>query len=443
VFFYYKEGYRKEGRNLTVVLVLFFIGVFNDAMVLNGVYKFLYLIEYTFIFILLFMTLQISSPVLYAVRLEADLANSEERNLHIVEGMTDGVGTIDANGTITYVNDSMCKMAGISCEALIGHQVAEFLDEENKAIFAKEKELFVSGKEGSFDITWTAAGGMKIHTIVSPVMVFDKKGEFVSSTAVVTDITDRKLAEDALKQLYENTRQVSEMKSNLITFASHELKTPLVPIIGWTDVVHHAIETGQDLNALLGKEEIESVRRSANRLSRIISNFLDVGRLERGSLEVQVEPFSIGMLVENAIKELDHVAKLNDIIIHNYVEDIVLNVDGLRLEEVFINILSNAIKFSPHGMQVELYSVRSDQEYSIYIQDQGIGFLTEELENVWQPFSKVYLRKKDTNPSGTGVGLYLSKGIVELHGGKIEITSPGPDLGSTVKITLPLKPNAN
>jgi two-component system CheB/CheR fusion protein len=229
------------------------------------------------------------------------------------------------------------------------------------------------------------------------------------------------------------------MKSNLISFVSHELKTPIVPILGWSQLMQKALDQGLDLNKVIEKEGVEGIIRSSNRLSTIINNFLDLDRLERGSIHLEKQPWPVITLLDNAIKEVKDSAQVKMISIKNSCENLTLDVDAFRIERVFINILTNAIKYSETNTSVEIYSEKEETKFHIYFQDQGYGFTAEELRDIWQPFTTAYLRKKNTSSTGTGIGLRLSKGIIEEHSGHIEISSPGPDKGSTIKITFPLK----
>ncbi len=256
---------------------------------------------------------------------------------------------------------------------------------------------------------------------------------YVLSRSVVNSA----VVEEALHHHLDEITKISDMKSNLITFASHELKTPLVPIIGWVDLIQKKLNEGRSLDSLIGKEDIDSIAHAADRLLKIVDNLLDVGRLEYGKIDLKKDKVSITDLLANAIKEVQELAKTRKITIENLATKVSLDLDSFRIEEVLQNILSNAIKYSPPDTRVTIISEQNEEFYILSVRDQGYGFTAEELRNVWQPFSTTYLRKKNFESLGTGVGLYLSKKFLLLHGGKIELTSPGPDQGSTVKIFLP------
>lgn len=436
---YSRSGHSKEARPLFIVLILFFVGVFNDSAIVVGAFKNIYLIEYTYVFMVVFMTYTISKSVVDAAVLKEALRESEARYRHIVEGMSDGLGVVDNRGKITFVNGPICKMLGYDRKDLLNHSLSEFLDDENLKILEEERVQRINGKQGSFELEWNGANGRKFHSLVSAAFLFDKDQHFTGSIAVITDITERKRAEETLKKLYDETLKISEMKSNLITFVSHELKTPLVPILGWSQLMQKALNEGLDLNKIVEKEGLEGIVRSSSRLSAIITNFLDLDRLERGTIRLDKSQWPVITLLENAMTEVKELAKQKAIIIKNQCKNVSLLVDGFRIEQVFINILNNAIKYSPPNSSVEIYCQTEDTQFQMYFRDQGYGFTPEDLRDIWQPFTTAYLRKKDTLATGTGIGLRLSKGIIEQHGGHIEISSPGENHGSTVKITFPLE----
>jgi len=435
---YYRTGHNKEAKPLFMVITLLFLGVFNDAAVEIGLIQTLYLLEYTYIVMIIYMTYVISKNVVDAAVLEQALRESETRYRHIVEGMNDGLILVDKTGKILYANEPLCKMTRYQSRDLIDHDLSEFLDAANLAIMDKEVEIQRKGKCVPFELEWKGPENSKVHTLISAAFLFDKDENFKESIVVVTDITERNRAEETLKKLYEETRRISEIKSALITFVSHELKTPIVPILGWSDLIQTAMAKGLDLNKVVEKDGVESVVRSANRLSKIINNFLDLDRLERGTFALNKEQWSVTILLTNVLKEIAELARAKNITIKNTCEEVSLLVDGFRVEHVFINILTNAIKYSPPNTQVEIYSEKGESSYSLLFRDEGYGFTPEELRDVWQPFSTVFLRKKYPTIQGTGIGLRLARGIIEQHGGHIEIASPGPNHGSTVKIILPL-----
>ncbi|OLS12427.1 MAG: sensory box protein [Promethearchaeota archaeon CR_4] len=384
----------------------------------------------------------ISRDVTERKKAEEALKASEEKYRTLFESNIVGVFLSDYEGNVHECNQAIAAILGYSREDFV-HIPTPML-----YVNPKDRQLVLSmldenGEVENFETLWRKKDGTSFWVLFSAKKIPLQDTDRFLVTLI--DIDQMKQAMQILKdnqesilKLYEDALSISEMKTNLITFASHELKTPLVPIIGWAEFILHAIEKGKKLGEILGKEEITSILNSARRLTTIINNFLDIGRLESKRLELKVQLHKSTILMKNALESVTQLALSRNITINNDIQDVDMWVDGFRMEQIFINILSNAIKYSPEGNHVWVTSEVTGDLLSIYFKDQGRGFTPEQLKEVWRPFSaKGWQSKGDILP-GTGIGLFLSKGLIERHNGKIEITSPGPDLGSTIKVTLPM-----
>jgi PAS domain S-box-containing protein len=373
---------------------------------------------------------------------EEALHASEEKYRTLFESSVVGVAVTDPEGHMHECNNAIATIFGYTREEYL------LLFAPNLYVNPKDRELILSmlAKDGvveNFETLMRRKNGTVFWSLL-----YVKKSSFKDSVrflVTLIDIDQIKQAMQVLKdsgdyllKLYEDASNISEAKTNLITFASHELKTPLVPIIGWADFMQHWIAKGKKLDEIIGMEEITSIQNSAKRLTAIINNFLDLGRIESKRLELKVQKHQSADLMKNAIDSVIQLALSRNITITDNIQDLEMWVDGFRVEQIFINILSNAIKYSPEGKQVWVTSEVADDLFTIIFKDQGYGFTPEQLKDVWRPFaSKKTQSKQDLLPA-TGIGLFITKGLVERHSGKIEISSPGPNLGTTVRITLHL-----
>jgi len=369
-------------------------------------------------------------------RAEDALRDSEAKYRSFFESTVTAVGMADGKGNFSEVNDAWSRLFGYSrTDFFVVNFSTLFPDPSTYAQLIQR--VILEGKIQNQELIMRRKNEEEFWISLS-IQLLQLKGEHRFLITGI-DINANKQAEQNLQNLYQTSLQISEMKSNLITFASHELKTPLIPILGWIDYLKKNWAKGHILNQPDTNEIIESVLRSAQRLERIIDNFLDIGRIDQGLLEIQAQSHSLAKLMQNALDAVASVAQVQNIRFHNQIEDFPLCVDGFRIEQVFINILSNAVKYSNRDKEVTITSRIDSDKLLISITDQGYGFLPEELHDIWQPFSANFLQKTNTSfIPGTGIGLYLSKMLVERHGGQIEIVSPGKDQGSTVKIWLPL-----
>lgn len=369
------------------------------------------------------------------LRDKSDIQESKEQFQFLLQNVPAGVGISSADGKILLANDRMYQIFGTLPGGISRLNVVDYYvnPEERKKMLQLVRD---KGGVLNFEAEMRRASGEKFWASLSlKILEFSGKKTFITT---IIEITDRKNAEAALQELYQETVKISEMKTHIITYASHELKTPLIPIIGWADLMLSAKRKGQDLNKAIDTEDLESILRNAKRLQRIIDDFLDVGRIQSDRLKLDYEIVKLKDITNSAVRSLAQIAGARQISINQEVEDITINVDSFRIEQVLVNLLSNAIKYSEPQKHVWIRSQSSETETVITVEDEGFGFSPEELEDALQPFSSSFIHGKGEQMfSGTGVGLYISKGIVEQHGGTLQITSAGKDKGTKVAIYLP------
>ncbi|TXT61833.1 MAG: putative Histidine kinase [Promethearchaeota archaeon] len=235
----------------------------------------------------------------------------------------------------------------------------------------------------------------------------------------------------------EKLKKTDQIKNEFIQYATHELKTPLISIGGYVDYIlvkHH-----EDLNPEI-KNDLNIVRKNVFRLEKLMNQLMDVMKIEEKKLSIQLTESNINKLVEDCIKELSFQTHKKEIEIINKIDNsLVLEIDPERLFQVFSNLLSNAIKFSPPKSEI-LIDVKKESDFYLFtVKDSGIGIENGEIENLFNKFEKVRNPLADKlNEEGTGLGLYISKGIINAHKGKIWISSKGRNKGTTVYFTLPI-----
>ncbi len=369
-------------------------------------------------------------------RAEKALQESETKYRTLFENTNVGIAITNKAGNFIEVNSAASN--------LLGYDFADITKIQSSDIYAdpadREKLIGLLEKQPqllNYEVRFKKKNGVQFWVILN-ARIIRYKGKIAFLTTII-DIDEKMRAREALKEAYEDALEISQLKTNLISFVSHELKTPLVPIAGWADVILTALDKGKKIDTIIGKGEIASILNSAKRLERIIDEYLDLGRLEGKKLVLNKKPLHLVKLLAEAVKNVEMLARASNITIHVNVEDVTLDVDGFRIEQVFINILSNAIKYSPLNKEVWISSQKEESFLKVLFVDQGCGFTEEELRGIWRPFVNLASRHKKGMPTGTGIGLYLTKGLVEIHGGTIEIFSPGVDKGSRVEISLPLK----
>jgi two-component system sensor histidine kinase VicK len=234
-------------------------------------------------------------------------------------------------------------------------------------------------------------------------------------------------------QLNEELKNNEKMQKEFINIAAHELRTPVQPILGMAELLELSFEGGQSKTEIT-KDEIDIILRNAKRLERLSSDVLETARIESQSLRLNKQHFSLHEVVSTSIRDAKNQIGDQDISFHYDPKDVVVYADKGRISEVVSNILNNAIKFTHKGsitVSVEVQSNDSGSEAMVLIRDEGTGI---DREIVSRLFSK-FVTKSD---KGTGLGLYISKSIVEAHGGKIWARNNEDDRGATFGFSLPL-----
>ncbi|MCK4778712.1 MAG: PAS domain-containing sensor histidine kinase, partial [Candidatus Lokiarchaeota archaeon] len=233
--------------------------------------------------------------------------------------------------------------------------------------------------------------------------------------------------------------KINKLKTELFSRTSHELKTPLISIKGFTELLLtiHRPKLDNDIISIL-----EEIKDGSKRLEKIIKLLLESTKLEAGQLELNLSKENLNFLINFCVKELKGLAKLRNQSINLKLHDTLeTEFDKERIYEVISNLLVNAIKYTPPGGNIDIESEIRDGFFLISVKDNGIGFTSEEKNQTFKQFGKIerYGQGWDVAIEGTGLGLYITKKLVELHGGKIWLESEGRNKGSSFYFTIPIK----
>jgi PAS domain S-box-containing protein len=259
-------------------------------------------------------------------------------------------------------------------------------------------------------------------------------GAFVAYVGSAVDITDRRRSQDERERLLAEAEAASRAKDQFLATLSHELRTPLNAVVGWA----HMLRSGK-LDAPATARAIETIDRNARSQSQLISDILDVSRIVSGKLRLNVRPVDLTPVVEAALDTVRPSAEAKGIRLHAVLDPAAgpVSGDADRLQQVFWNLLANAIKFTPREGRVQVRLSRVNSHVELRVEDTGVGIAPEYMPHVFELF-----RQRDGSPSrqhgGLGLGLALVKHLIELHGGSVECASPGESLGAVFSVKLPL-----
>jgi PAS domain S-box-containing protein len=232
-------------------------------------------------------------------------------------------------------------------------------------------------------------------------------------------------------KLYEEIQVLNSKKDEFIGLASHELKTPMTSLNGYLQIIDRSLPA-DDKNKLFIQKALSQI----NKLSGLISDLLDVSKIEAGKLPFTYAAFNLPQLIEEVVDLMQYSTKSHRIIICSDISDLLVNADRQRLEQVIINLISNAIKYSPQADHVNISVSRQNDKAVVAVQDFGIGIKKEQHDRIFSRFYRV--DDVASHISGLGIGLYISNEIITRHQGKFSVDSE-TGKGSTFKFEIPLE----
>ena len=343
----------------------------------------------------------------------------------------------DAENRILRVNDlgaramgrPTAELEGKSCYDLMPHDVAKRLHDD-------DLEVIRSGtpKLGIVESHPDAAGAD--HWVRTDKVPYrDEKGEIVGVVVFSQDITEQKKAEEELKAAYRKLEELVKFRTQFLNTTAHELRTPLTPIILQSHLLRDALGNASDPQQRKGFEILD---RNIRRLDSLVRDVLDAARLQSGRLPLRVAEVDLARVVADAVETVAPQAEQQHITLESRCErPLPVAGDAVRLGQVLTNLLANALKFTPAGGKISVVAVASGDQALVAVQDTGIGVPPAQVPRLFQPFSQVHDPMQTTAP-GTGLGLYVSRGIVEQHGGNIWCYSAGANAGSTFSFRMPV-----
>ena len=360
---------------------------------------------------------------------------TERRRLAaLVESSPVGVMVVDAaTRTFASVNKEAVRILGMSPEpgsTLVRyHEVAIYRRTDGKKYESRERPLARALDQGEVvraeEIQFDLPDGRRVTTLVNATPIYSEDGEIVSAVAVIQDMTP--------------LEEMLRLRNDFLAMVSHELRTPLTTIKGSAATV---LSTSTPFDPIETRRFFRIIDRQADLMSELVSNLLDVTRIEAGALMVTPKRTDIKDLVEEAISTFLRNGSRNRIEVDLQPELPAIAADPQRVTQVLDNLLSNASKYSPASSVIRVTASLKELHLAVSIIDEGHGLPADQLPRLFRKFSRIYGRNGGENIPGEGLGLAICKGIVEAHGGRIWAESEGDGRGTRFTFTIPLASDA-
>jgi PAS domain S-box-containing protein len=369
-------------------------------------------------------------------KMEQTLKESESRYAALVEQSNEGVLIIQ-DGVYKFVNRTMTEISGYTREELLGKSLPFGIAEEDQGMMNERYRQRLGGQEvpGVYGVRGKRKDGQTMELDISAGLItYEGK---LADMVTIRDVTERKQNQRKLEALYEEERRLSrslqeeiEKRAKYTRMLVHELNTPLTSILASGELLETEV-ADETLVAL-----VKNIRRSSYNLKQRIDELIELARGETGILKIKALPLDLGQLLQEVLSEMSLVASGKGLMLISEIGELPLvNGDRDRLRQVMINLLSNAIKFTGKGVVAVRARYEGGETVLVEVQDTGRGIDKDQMEDLFDP----YLRKVPEGQAfgGLGIGLALSKMLVNLHQGKIWAES-NPGGGSIFRFTIPV-----
>ncbi|MFX0035387.1 MAG: PAS domain S-box protein [Candidatus Hermodarchaeota archaeon] len=409
--------YRLLHKNGNIV----YVSARGKYVIMNGIERFIVVIR----------------DITTQTKIEQKLKESEERYRLISENANDLICILNEHLELEYVNKKpFLKILGYNYDELIGKNGLEFVHPDDREYLINEFKKPNKLREEPIEASLRHKNGHFLTLEANAQFFIDKEGK-QKILVIARDISERKKVETMIIEENKELLELSQTKSELIMNVSHELKTPLSSIYAASQILLKGFKDqfGEQTIGFL-----EMIYRGGQKLKQLIENLLDISRVESGKFNLNPQKENLVEIVNECIDDLRYWADKRSIIINTeFPKELFVLIDRIRIEQVITNLLSNAIKYTPLKGNIYINLDSEDQFVEISVRDTGIGLTKKEQKNLFQKFGKTERFGKDleVETESSGLGLYISKEIIELHKGKILVKSQGRNKGSTFTIKLP------
>lgn len=372
-------------------------------------------------------------------KLNSDLVAANRFNEGLFEAVPDATIMVNSHGSIVMANRQTSTLFGYDVEELLGMDVDLLVPREIREAHRPLRESYehapkVRSMGAGLDLHGQRKDGslVPLDILLSPLVT--PEGHF--TIAAIRDVTERRHAEARLRAARHDAERASRAKSDFLSRMSHELRTPLAAVLGFAGVLE------QESDELVERHRtmVHRIDRAGRHLLSLINDVLDISRIESGQLSLSSEPVRVSEVVANSFELTDQIHRERSLVTSVEVEPaLYVLADRSRLQQIIVNLLSNAGKYNRDGGSIRVTADSDDDEVRLLVTDTGMGIDSERLSELFMPFAR--LGAEQTKVEGTGLGLTLSKALAEQMNGRLEVFDTGPQ-GTTFLLALPpARPN--
>jgi PAS domain S-box-containing protein len=374
----------------------------------------------------------------------------EDRFREILEAAPDAILQVDRDGRILLINRVTEELFGYRREELLGQPVEILVPQEQRTAHAGHRDAYARKPStrpmgAKLELYGVRKDGSRFPAEIS-LSPAGAGAEF-RVTAIIRDVTERRRAEEQLREMQraytrelerrnQEIERANNLKSEFLASMSHELRTPLHTIIGFAELL------AEELQGPLNEKQkrfVHHIHKDSLHLLELINDILDLSKIESGRLVLRPEAFDLRAVINESVATVQGMADSKQLRVTTRVDvDAAIVADRLRVKQILVNLLSNAVKFTPDHGSVWVEADLSGDTVRVRVRDTGVGIPASEHASIFDKFHQVGATTKGVR-EGTGLGLAITKQLVEQHGGAITVES-APGRGSCFTFTLPLQP---
>ena len=386
-------------------------------------------------------TVSVSRDITKQVEAEEALSASEYEFRRLLDNVTDVVHRFDGKMICLYVSPSIKRVLGLDPSEVVGHAMdpSEVHPEDHDVVTSAFRRILATREPETFTSRVLHRGSGRFVWLETTMraMAWHADGRIAEILAVSRDVTSRKEVADMLEGALRHAEAASAAKSRFLANMSHELRTPLNAVLGFSDIIRQ--ELLGPLIPVRYKDYVELIHKSGSHLLDLINDVLDMSRVEAGKVNLRIEAVDLRELIDHCLKLVEVRAENGGLTLRTTIEDTLpaIHADRRAVFQIILNLLTNAIKFTPRGGCVTVCASRHADGVELRLEDTGVGIAPEDLSRLTIPFEQA-VQDPHLAHAGTGLGLALVHSLIDLHGGVLKIESKLGQ-GTIVTVFLPAR----